>query len=468
MSAASAALVGHPVRPSDHVVLRPLLNLLDDDAATHFSQEIDQEPDDLRRSSDGFICMTGSIGGKNTGFVLCDGKVDAGTLGERALSTLLAFIVLLDARRTALVFLLDTAGARVHEGVVAVGNFEVVAALDRFARRQLLITCAYGRTLAIGALIFALGHYRLGLQGKALSLAGADLIRQFFRTEDGTARASVTEDHVAYQSALVHRLFADRLALFAHLRQLLGQVAAPGLALRELDQLSPQQLPMEEQGCASPKSRAFMAGLLGRVGDSWLELFGAMTAVVRVFVCRRRGVLIGLLVNSPHNAYNMLTAHSVDKYLDALRLFAVLGVPVISCVDTPGSDPRDAQNRHNIIGQVARLAGAILAYPHPKMGVVIGRSFGGASLLAFPRFFGGSRLVVFEDAQLGVFDQKIANRFFSASAPQVQAAVLAQTPEDSLARLLDHGLVDAIIAPAGLGAQVDLFLRASLAQGSAA
>ena len=469
MSAPATELFGHPVRLGEHVVLRPLLHLLDDDAATHFSQEKDQKPEDLRRASDGFICMTGNVGNKAVGLVLCDGKVDAGTLGERALSTLLAFVALMSLRRTPLVFLLDTAGARVHEGVAGVANFEVIAALHRFARMQLLITCAYGRTLAIGALIHALGHYRLGIQDKALSLAGTDLIRQFFGANDGAARASVVEDHVACQSALVHRQFPDRFALFAHLRQLLSHVAAPGLALRELDLLSPQRLPMQEQGCASPKSRAFMADLLGRVGDSWLELFGSMTSVVRVCLCRRNGILIGLLVNSPHNAYNMMTAHSVDKYLEALRLFAVLGVPVISCVDTPGSDPREDQNRHNIIGRLASLAGAILDYPHPKMGIIIGRSFGGASLLTFPRFFGGRRLVVFDGARLGIFDQKIATRFFSASAPEVQAALQAQqAPEARLARLVRDGLVDAVIAPDALGAEIDLFLRAPEPAGSAA
>lgn len=468
MKATPAALVGHPVRLGDHVVLRPLLHLLDDDLATHFLGIENQEEKDLRRASDGFICITGNVGRQAVGIVLNDGKIDAGTLGERALSTLLAFIEMMSLRGTTLVFLLDTAGARVHEGVAGVANFKVIAALQRFARMHLLITCAYGRTLAIGALIHAMGHYRLGIEGKSLSLAGADLIQQFFGANDATAKASAVEDHVAFQSALVHKQCADRLALFVHLRQLLGHIAAPGLALRELEPLSPQRLPVQEQGCASPKSRGFMAELLGIAADTWLELFGSMTPVVRVCLCRRKGFLFGLLINSPHNAYNMLTAHSMDKYIEALRLFAVLGVPLVSCVDTPGSDPREAENRRNIIGQLGRLASAILDYPHPKMGVIIGRSFGGASLLTFPRFFGGMRLVVFEGARLGIFDQKIASRFFSASAPGVQAAVLAQdAPEARLDSLVSLGLVDAVIAPQALGAEIDLFLDASGQAGEA-
>src|SRR5581483_10434819 len=117
--------------------------------------------------------------------------------------------------------------------------------------------------------------------------------------------------------------------------------------------------------------------------------------VVRAFLVQKKGTgeRLGVLINPPGNTNNMISAETLQKYSDALDFFKALRVPAISMLDAPGIDPRIEQMDKGILKLAVDVSAKIIDYPHGLMGVVVGRCYGGSSVLAFPKYFGSKRIV---------------------------------------------------------------------------
>ena len=132
----------------------------------------------------------------------------------------------------------------------------------------------------------------------------------------------------------------------------------------------------------------------------------------------------------------------------ALRLFKKLDLPLIHIVDTPGADPRISENDLNIAGEIYNLASDLIDYPKKKRAFIVGRCFGGASILSLPVFFGGEKTVVVRGAKMGIMDKGIIRTLLKSSGPllkQWEEAALLET--DEYKDFIDDGLLEEVIDP---------------------
>jgi len=132
---------------------------------------------------------------------------------------------------------------------------------------------------------------------------------------------------------------------------------------------------------------------------------------------------------------------------------------VISILDTPGMDPRVGEAERDLIGWITQTAGRAVAYPHPKMGVLWGRAFGGATSLGFPKIFGGTKVLAVRGCTLGIMHESIIEKLLSGSPrllEQWKGSVQAEDPE--LRDLIDSGTIDFLIEPDQLAEHIDDFL----------
>lgn len=410
-----------------------------------------------RVNTDGVVTVCGVSGGKPLGVIFHDFRVNGGSYGREVSRRISAFVEEMASIDAPLVMILNTLGVRIMEGrTVFAEAFSTIPSITEFAQRRLLVTCAIGRCLGLGAVLFGAGHYRLSVRDSGrINLTGPEVLKLFFgQNFDFDSFASA--EALAGKNDLVQEMCDNKEDAFRRIREI---VAFPAIAP------SPMTRPVEDESLgASERKKAAtqrkLFDLLHTVGSDPLEVLPQLKGVVRAFLLRKRGRPFGVLVNPPDQPNNMVCVSTLRKYRAALELFRALRVPVISFADTPGADPRLEQAEKNIIGEYLETLKTMLGYPYPRMGVNIGRCFGGAAALVFTKNLGAERTIALKDTHLGVMHESIITKLFSGSQrllAQWEAAAQEQKPD--LSDLVAAKLVDRVIDPSELADEVDGFLR---------
>ena len=398
-----------------------------------------------RTDCGGLVTATGTCDGRAIAIVWSDFRVNAASFGEANSRRFAAFLRELDrpgSGRIPLLYFVNSAGISLMEGRTVFSDaFALWPALLRYAERHPLLTCADGKCLGLAPVLFGLGHYRVAVARHThLNLAGPEVIRMFFgEGVDFEQSAAVERFHDG--TDLVHEIVPSVAAACARFREILG--------------------PGNEDRCASPapigkKTDPILAAFLDAAPQ---ELVPGWCDRVRLFIGARHGAPIGIFLNPPERSNNLITVRTLEKYAAGLDLFRSLGIPIVSLLDSPGFDPRFDQSSANNFRRMLWVGEKIIHYPHGSMGVVIGRCFGGAATLVFPKVFGGTRALALRGSRIGIMDDRIVDRLLSGCPrlrDQWQVVAARQTP--GLEDLLEEGSVDAVVDLPQLGAEIDRFL----------
>ncbi len=393
-----------------------------------------------RQASDGLVTALGECDGRTIAVVWSDFRVKASSYGRRNSRRFSAFLRYLRASPDPipLVYVINSAGVSLMEGRSAFSDaFELWPELLRHAEQRLLLTCAVGKCLGLAPLLFGLGHYRVAVAGGThINLTGPEVIRLFFGAGvDFQARAAA--ERCVESHDLVHEVvpsIEEALRLF---RGLISRVCGR---------------PPELGARTGPLLLRFLDRAPREVVPGWCPR-------VRLFVGTRRGWPLGVFVNPLERSNNMITVRTLDKYAAGLDLFRALRLPIVSILDSPGIDPRCDQSDANNIRRILWAGEKILHYPHGAMSIVAGRCFGGATALAIPKVFGGTRTIALRGAQFGVMHERIVEQVLGGS-PRLLAewrnAAAAQRPD--LSDLILQGSLDGVVDPDELPAEIDRFL----------
>lgn len=399
---------------------------------------------DIRRTAaDGTWLLRTSGTARDVAIIWSDFRVNGGSFGGEVARRMVAFLEDCQRRNLPLIMVMNSLGYRFMEGRAVFNDvFNLIPALDRYSRQQLVISVCHGQCLGLGAILFGLGHYRIGVSDNStLNLTGPEVFRLFFGSKvDFESFASVDQQHL--KTSLVHLRVKDLDAALADAWELvripfdtrhLPTPVQTGHAGFALDFLSRQRRRIQ-QACLE---------LLAPVADRYVELFADFDSRLRVYLVECDGLLFGLLMNPPENTNNMITVRTLRLYQDAVRLFRALHLPLISFLDTPGVDPRIDSSNQDIIQQLIETNRAIIDYPFPKMGVWTGRGFGGANTLVIPRVYGSfANYVILERTTLGVMHESIIAHLLDKSKRML--GLWQQSREKEVADFQD--LVDAGIA----------------------
>lgn len=390
----------------------------------------------------GLITALVECHGQELALVWSDFRTDGAAFGHATSSRLVAFLRALrreTSPRTPLVYVANSSGVSLMEGRTAFSDaFAIWPELLALSAERLVITCATGTCLGLAPLLFGLGHYRLAVAGSTrINLTGPEVLRLFFGP-DAEFETRAAAERLWCQTDLVHEVSPSLEA-----------------ALRTAGEVALNRRPTVASDLGSRS-----AAILGAAFDPHpRELFAGWCPELRVFVASRDGRKVGCFLNPPERSNNMITVRALDLYAAALDLFKAMRIPIVSLLDSPGIDPRFAQSDANNIRRILAVGERIIRYPHGKLGVIVGRCFGGAATLGFPKVFNGGTVLALRDSRMGTMDRAIVRRVLAGS-PRLLARweAAASRETDDYADLRADGALDRVIGLDDLAGEVRDFL----------
>lgn len=401
-----------------------------------------------RMGLDGTWFLRGTVRGFPLAMVWNDFRVNGASTGKTVAQTYTAFLTELMQDSRPLLIGVKSMGVRFMEGrTVFPHAFNILPVLNRYRKHHLVITLAHGNALGLGTLIFGMGHYRMAVREEScLNLTGPEVCKMVFGKQ--VKFEQIASNDIQFKNTgLIHELNDSLDDAFARLPALLAffsSASGPAASSR-----------MAGHAEVLNRTDAFVAEFC----NSFLEVFPHYDERIKAYIGVINGVPFGLLINPPENPNNMIRARSLSLVEDALNLFERLQLPVVSLVDTPGADPRMDGNNRQIIEKLISASQKIIEYPYRKMGIVIGRSYGGASVICFPKFFGGDAVYAVEGAHMGIMHESIITQLLSGSArltAQWQEVSATQTAD--LKDFMAGGHLDGVIQRADIRHKIEQHL----------
>jgi propionyl-CoA/long-chain acyl-CoA carboxylase carboxyl transferase subunit len=435
-----------------------------------------------RPYGDGVVTGYGTVDGRPVCVFSQDFTVFGGSLGEVYGEKI---VKLMDhALKTGcpLIGINDGGGARIQEGVVALGLFaEIfyrnVVASGVIPQISLIMgPCAGGAVYSP-----AITDFTLMVEGTShMFITGPDVIKtvtgeEVSFEELGGAHAHNVKSGVAhYQAATEDDCldFARDLLSYLPSNNLDDPPARPpeGDPPEALD-VSPSDEELDALIPDSPNQPYDMHDVIARVLDDgeFLEIHALFAQNIVVGFGRVAGTSVGVVANQPMHFAGTLDIDAAEKAARFVRTCDCFNIPVLTFVDVPGFLPGTGQEWGGIIRRGAKLIYAYAEATVPKITVITRKAYGGAYDVMGSKHLGGDINLAWPTAQIAVMGAQGAvnilyrRELAAAEDPDALRAQRVTEYEDALANpyiAAERGYVDAVIRPAETRAQITRALRA--------
>jgi propionyl-CoA carboxylase beta chain len=201
----------------------------------------------------------------------------------------------------------------------------------------------------------------------------------------------------------------------------------------------------------------------------FLEVHAGFAPNIIVGFGRADGFPVGVVANQPMHLAGCLDIDASEKAARFVRTCDAFGIPVLTFVDVPGFLPGTGQEWGGIIRRGAKLIYAYSEATVPKVTVITRKAYGGAYDVMGSKHLGGDINLAWPTAHIAVMGAQGAvnilyrRELSAAEDPDGLRAGLVTEYEDTLANpyiAAERGYVDAVIRPAETRSQVIRALRA--------
>jgi acetyl-CoA carboxylase carboxyltransferase component len=432
--------------------------------------------------ADGVVTGIGRIAGRPVCVMANDSTVKAGSWGKRTVEKILRIQETAMRLRNPLVYLVDSAGARITDQVEM---FPGRRGAGRIFYNQVQLSgvvpqlcLLFGPSAAGGAYIPAFCDVVVMVEGNASMYLGSDRMvaqvtgEQTTLEEMGGARMHCTvsgcgdvlvqseEDAIAWAKRYLAYLpsnFTEQPPAAAVLEP------APGRTIEEI--LPPNQ------------NKPFdMRELVNTLIDegTWCEIKELFAAELLTGLARIEGKVVGVLANQPKVKGGVLFVDSADKAARFIWLCDAFNVPLVFLSDVPGFMVGSAVERQGIIRHGAKMISAVSEATVPKVCVVLRKAYGaGLYAMAGPAFEPEATLVLPtamiavmgpEAAVNAVYANKIAELPESEREAFVEAKRNEYREDIDIYRLASELVVDEVVEPLQLRSAIAR--RLALAEGT--
>jgi methylmalonyl-CoA decarboxylase subunit alpha len=462
--------------------VRDRLALLLDDADSFVEDGllVNALADDL--PADGVVTGVGSIDGRPVAVMANDPTVKAGSWGARTVEKIIRIIELARKHEHPLVYLVDSAGARITDQVQLFPGrrgagrifYNQVQASGRIPQ----VCCLFGPSAAGGAYIPAFCDVVFMVDGNASMYLGSprmaeEVIGEKVSLEEmGGARM-----HCEVSGCGDLRVGDDKAAIEAAR----GYLSYFGQNWREeppRSQARPPALTGSLQGLVpEDESVGFdMYSLVAGIVDeeSLFEIKPDFAKELITGLARIEGRVVGIVANQPNEKGGVLFVDSSDKAARFVWLCDAFNIPLVFLADVPGFMIGRAVERQGMIRHGAKMISAVSEATVPKICVVVRKAYGaGLYAMAGPGFEPDVTLAL-PTARIAVMGPEPAvnavffNKIQAIEDPEERGRFIAEKRAEyehdiDLLHLASENVIDAVVQPDDL--RTELARRIDLAAG---
>jgi acetyl-CoA carboxylase carboxyltransferase component len=422
------------------------------------------------RPGDGVVGGSGMVDGRPVFCYAQDQGFAGGSLGEAHANTIVRVLELADRARAPVVGFVASGGARMQEGVAALGGYgRIFHRIVSLSGRVPQITVLNGLSAGGGAYSPALTDWVVMTAESSMFLTGPAVVREALG-EDVTA-AQLGGTRVHERNGVCHFVSPTDVDAAFLARDLLSYLPShrdlpvPELPARPAPGGQPDAtVPTEARRVYDVRDviRAVVdEGRLLEVCAGWAR--NLVTGFARI-----EGRTVGVIANQPRYLGGVLDAASSQKGARFVSKCNAFRIPLMVLVDTPGFMPGTRQESGGVIRFGAGLVHAFAEATVPRVTVILRKAFGGAFITMNSKDLGADYVFAWPQAQIGVMGAKPAvgiihrRELAAADDPDEERERLAAGYAETQLRpavAANTGYIDELIAPSQTRSRVAWALR---------
>jgi acetyl-CoA carboxylase carboxyltransferase component len=373
----------------------------------HFSQRAMEGKD---APADGVVTGYGKIDGRLVAVAAYDFTVMAGSMGMTGEMKVARLRELALSKRIPLVWLLDSAGARIQEaaGSLFAGSGhlfreEVVMSGVVPQVAALMGPCAAGTAYIPGLADFVpmvKGRGSMALAGPHLTKAvtGEDVTQEELGGSKVHTRISGVGDLEVDSDEACIQAIKDYLSYFPSNCEQAPPRREPSDPVDRRDEELLDILP------ESPRKPYDMYDVIGHIVDDgeWFDLKPRFARTIITCLARMGGRPVGIVANQPKHLAGILENDSADKAARFINLCDAYGIPLLFLQDVPGFMVGTKVERAGIIRHGAKMLYAVSRATVPKVTVVVRKAYGAGYYVMCGRAYEPDLIVAWPSAEISV------------------------------------------------------------------
>lgn len=414
-----------------------------------------------RPYGDGVVTGWGSIDGRMVYVYSQDFTVFGGSLGLAHARKIVQLMELAMENGAPVIGLNDSGGARIQEGVAALGGYADLFLQNTLASGVVPQISAILGPCAGGAVYSpAITDFTFMARGTSYMFVTGPNVVKTVTNEVVTQEELGGADTHASRSGVAHRAFANEGALLLGIRQLMGYLPsncedgvplaapAPPASGVDLDTIIPE----------SPSTPYDIHDVIKGVvdGGSFFEIHPDFAENIVVGFARLDGRSVGIVANQPAVLAGVLDIDASVKAARFVRFCDAFDIPLIVFEDVPGFMPGTDQEWNGIIRHGAKLLYAFCEATVPKVTVITRKAYGGAYDVMNSKHIRADLNLAWPTAEIAVMGPKGAVEIIrkrEIAASDDPAAAEEQFTEEYRERFAnpyvaaERGYVDDVIRP---------------------
>ena len=420
---------------------------------TDFSMEKSKIP------GDGVVTGWGTINGRVVYVFAKDFTVFGGSLSETHAKKMTKIQDMALQNRAPIIGLFDAGGARIQEGVAALGGYGEVFLRNVLASGvipQISIImgpCAGGDVYSPAMTDFIF----MVKETSYMFVTGPDVVKTVTNETVTAEELGGAKVHTT-KSSIADRAYEDDVEALLQMRRLMDFLPSNNESgvpvLPTADSADREESSLDTLIPDNPNQPYDMRELILKVVDEgdFFEIQEAFAKNIVTGFARMEGSTIGIVANQPLVLAGVLDSDASRKAARFVRFCDCFDIPLITFVDVPGFLPGTAQEYGGLIKHGAKLLFAFTEATVPKVTVIARKAYGGAYDVMSSKHIRGDVNYAWPTAEIAVMGPKgaaeILFRAELADPDKIQARITEY--EKRFANpfvAAERGYIDEVILP---------------------
>lgn len=411
--------------------------------------------------ADGVVTGSGTVLGRPIHVASQDFSVMGGSAGETHNRKVVQMMDAALETGTPFVFINDSGGARVQEGIDSLSGYgQVFYANVKLSGVVPQISIIAGPCAGGAVYSPALTDFIIQTRKGHMFITGPNVIKQVTGEEVTQDALGGADTHMAVSgvTSFVAEddpqaiLIAKKLLSFLPQNNTEEPPYVDGYYNLEYDDEVGDVVPVDG------KQGYDVRDVIARIIDNadFLEVQAGYAQNIVIGFGRINGRSVGIVANQPSVMAGVLDINASDKGSKFVRFCNAFNVPILTLVDVPGYLPGVAQEHGGIIRHGAKMLYAYSAATVPKITVVLRKAYGGSYLAMASKDLGADKVLAWPTAEIAVMGAEGAasivfrREIAAADDPAARRDELVEEYRETFATpfmAASRGLVDDIIDP---------------------